>query len=162
MVRKGIVLLLCLSLLMSSSVMAQEIAVDGENVPYVDGIPDDYNDASGEMDIQPYYSYTATTDTGMCIINKNIGVGTASILGYADEVIKITGYMYLQKVNSNGTYQNITSWYSEVDGWDLDMENTHTLTSSGTYRIMMVYNVYHRPMQYEVVQTYSNEVTFVK
>ena len=163
--KNKIAFILCFVMILSCPVylQAQEAAIDNtaltellnENASVV------YNTSTGDIAVQPYFIYTSAVDTSL-VISNGIAIGACSVTGYQNQVIKVAAYMYLQKKKSNGDFENVTSWYKEKDASYMNMENTYSLTASGTYRIMMVLNVYNKPMQYEVIQTYSNEVTYTR
>lgn len=108
---------------------------------------------------QPLFMYTSAIDTSLIVSNDKM-IGACSVTGYHGQVIKVAAYMYLQRKEDDGTYRNISCWYQEKDKSFIHMERFDWLELNGTYQIMMVLNIYHKVMQYEVIQTYSNNVVY--
>lgn len=151
MKKKSFIILLCIVMLFGNT-----------SAVYASKIVSEDNVRSEETGIQPRWLYTAATSQGLIITSSGEAECFSDCLGYYDRVIKVCGYMYLQKQKPNGDYENIISWYKEADTYRMIMEESYQLKSSGTYRVMIIYNVYHRPMQYEVIQVYSNVRTYTR
>ena len=113
-------------------------------------------------EIQPLFIYVNSTTEGLNISNSGLAECSCTVWADPDRVIKIVAYMYLQKKNAQGNYENIISWEKTVDLDYIGFSKSYQLSSGGTYRAMMIYNVYHKPMQYEVIQAYSMETGYVK
>ncbi len=107
------------------------------------------------------YSYTAAVSCSLTISNKTaycdstaVGMnGVTKILAtqYLEKKMTFTGYSYWETV-SGGT------WSNTVNGYDIEMINSKSSLTSGTYRLRTVFTVYSGT-SYETVEKISAEKT---
>lgn len=93
-----------------------------------------------ETTVQPRFSYTAFTATGMQLTTSGVAYCTAHVEGYDGITTKIHIEMKLQKYT--------VLWWSAVETWEGTFNNYYGALSTsksignGRYRVKAVYTVY--------------------
>jgi hypothetical protein len=118
-----------------------------------------YNAEASYVPITPFYVYTGVAGSSLYINSANTAT-LSSDLSASPVVTKITAHQYLQKKNSQNSWDTISggSWTKTVNDFDIYMSNTKSSLASGTYRNKTIFYVYCGT-NYEVVETTSNSVT---
>ncbi len=96
--------------------------------------------------IMPLYNNTSSASVTFTISSSGLATISLYCQGYTDVTTKITAYTYIQLQTgsswvtiSNGQSNN--QWVDTVSGSRLVTSHTLQLTSSGTYKAVVVYNV---------------------
>ena len=104
---------------------------------------------SNQSLIQPYWKEASIVQVYLTASGNSLG-SSLMVSAYSDSA-KISGTMYLQKLN-NGKWTNVTSWKISGTG-DVTMEKSYKGTSRVTYRVKTVVKV-----GTETITEYSSEV----
>ena len=104
---------------------------------------------SNQSLIQPYWKEASVVQVYLTANGNSLG-SSLMVSAYSDSS-KISGTMYLQKLN-NGKWTNVTAWKISGTG-DVTMERSYNGTSRVTYRVKTVVKV-----GTETITEYSNEV----
>lgn len=107
-----------------------------------------------ETVVQPRFSYTNFTFTGLDITTQGVAACTASVEGYDGITTKIEIQMVLQK-SIKRRWTDMVSWEGTFNGVDGFLSELTTVTT-GTYRVKAVYTVYSGSA-YEEITGYSQE-----
>ena len=105
-----------------------------------------------ETTVQPRFSYTNYTFTGMNITTNGVAYCTAHAEGYDGITTKIRITMKLQQYLAL-QWTTIGEWQSTTNDVDAILSKNKTLTSSGRYRVRATYTVYSGSASEQIIGT---------
>ena len=115
---------------------------------------------SAESLIQPRWSYTNYTATGLNISTGGTAACAASATGYYGTTTKVHIEMHLQQYLAL-QWTTIGSWEGTFNKYYGTLDKSKTLTSSGNYRVKAVYTVYAGSAS-EKITMYSQEKYYTR
>lgn len=116
-----------------------------------------YTEKASATEVTPYWLYTNTYSSELSI-SGTTATCTSKVTGYPGVTTKIVITQTLQKKNSSGEWEKVTSWEKTVDGFTASVTNYAYNLSKGTYRLKSVFKVYSGS-DYETITKYSSEKT---
>lgn len=143
-IKRLIGVLLCLTMILSGTVMA--FAADLDEPVTEDPIDE--------------YQYGANAKAYLTINNTGTATFTATARGKAGVATKLSGTCYLQK-NSGGRWVNVKSTEGSTNSLSLTISCTKGNCESGTYRTHAVFKVYSGA-NYETVTVNSSSVKYTE
>lgn len=142
------------------SISASEAVPMGDEMMTDEAIEALLKDPDG---LSPYWMYILSSFENMSIDSDGLAALYGALSGDTSFVNKVTCYMYLQKQSpANGGFVNMASWRTTVPFYELNMEKSYRITSTGTYRLYCIYHAYYGtgPNDYEITSGYSDEVYY--
>lgn len=105
--------------------------------------------------IQPYWAQTSTITIGLSFSGSK-GTLSYSVLGNSGTT-RIDGVAVLERLNSNGTYTEITRWTGITINSDyLPWNATYYVSTGYTYRFTFTCTVYRNGTTETIPMSYSN------
>lgn len=116
-----------------------------------------FSSVASAAEITPYWLYTNTYSSELSI-SGTTATCTSKVTGYSGITTKIVITQTLQKKNSSGKWEKVTSWETTVNSFKASVTNYAYNLSKGTYRLKSVFKVYSGS-DYETITKYSSEKT---
>lgn len=104
------------------------------------------------------YSNVSSCNAVLNITSSGSVSASAYIAGYPSTTTQITGYLYLER-KSGTSWLNAWSWSANTASAYLNMSDSCTVSTHGTYRLRLSGYVYSGS-SYEQITAYSNEFTY--
>lgn len=92
-------------------------------------------EATGEM--QPWLTYISRYTNTFDISSS--GVATVGGAVYGKSGVTFTHVKLILQKNVSGTWEDVKTWEASNDGDSVSIDDTHQLTSRGTYRLYATY-----------------------
>lgn len=153
--KKKIALLLAMVIMINCVCINAEAAVNSEGESYMEN--GDIVVDGPDVGIMPCWLYTAYILQDLRIATSGRAVCAAILVGYEEDVAKISAHLYLERKMNKSTYRVEESWHETASDFNLSTEKVAYLTKKGTYRLHVEYYIYDKNNRCEMITMYTDD-----